>query len=385
MSDRQNAEITPFRPVVPDHEINDLRERLSRARLPEPETAPGWAQGIPLDYLTELIRYWRDEHDWRRVEGELASHGQSHTILDGLGVHFLHIRSSRPDARPLLITHGWPGSVIETLDVIDALAEPCDGEPAFHLVIPSLPGFGYSQKPAEAGWGIERIADAWVALMTRLGYERFFVQGGDWGAMVTITIAVRHPERVAMMHTTVPWAPRPEGFDDNTLTPTEKRWLEEYAEFGRSGRGYALQQSTRPQTIGYALVDSPTAQLAWIAEKFFDFSDSETNPEEAVSRDRILDDVSLYWFTRTGASAARLYWESFRGLGMSDTNTPVTVPAAVTVFPRDLQKLPRSWVEERYRDLRHWSVAEHGGHFPMLEVPEAFCAEIRTAFANAPA
>jgi pimeloyl-ACP methyl ester carboxylesterase len=385
VTEHQNPQITPFRPVVPKQEIDDLKDRLSRTRFPEQQTASGWAQGIPLDYLTELVRYWRDEYDWRRVEGELASRGQSQTVVDGLGIHFLHVRSSRPDARPLLITHGWPGSVVEALDVIDALTEPGDGEPAFHLVIPSLPGFGYSERPTEAGWGIERIADAWVTLMDRLGYGRFLVQGGDWGAMVTITIAVRHPERVAMMHTTVPWASRPDGFDDAALTPTEQRWLEEYAEFGRSGRGYALEQATRPQTIGYGLVDSPSAQLAWIAEKFFEFSDSETSPEEAVSRDRILDDVSLYWFTRTAASSARLYWESFRGLGMSDVNTPVTVPAAVTVFPRDLQKLPRAWVEERYRDLRYWRVAEHGGHFPMLEVPAAFCAELRAAFAHAPA
>lgn len=379
----EDTQIVQIHHAVADNEIQDLRERLGKARLPEQATAPRWEQGVPLDYMRDLISYWRENYNWRRLETELNTRGQFRTVIDGLAIDFLHIRSNRPDARPLIITHGWPGSLVETLDVIDALTNPPADQPAFHLVLPSLPGFGLSEKPTEMGWGIERIADAWVVLMERLGYMRFLAQGGDWGAMVTITLAIRHPDRVAMMHTSVPWAPRPENFADGDLTPLERSWLESYAEFGRSGRGYAFQQSTRPQTIGYALDDSPVALLAWLVEKFYEFSDTEDSPEEAISRDRLLDNVSLYWFGRAGASAARLYWESFRGLGMPDQSTPVLVPSAVTVFPKDLQKQPRAWVEERYPDLRYWSVAVHGGHFPMLEVPEIFTAEMREAFSHA--
>ena len=378
---------------VPAKAIEDLKTRLDQARLPEAETVRGarehsaWSQGIPRSYVEELRRSWLEDHDWRRVETELNSYPQVVTRIDGLPIHALHVRSERADARPLILTHGWPGSVVEALDVIELLVDPPSDQPAFHLVIPSLPGFGFSGKPESPGWGLERIADAWAELMSRLGYPRFLAQGGDWGAMVTITLALRHSERVTMMHTTVPHAVRPAGFCDDELDDTERRWLADEADFRRTGMGYAAIQSSRPQTMGYGLVDSPVALLAWIVEKFYEASDCDGRLENAVSRRRLLDNVALYWFTATGASSARLYWENAGGAQMArpglDMVTPVTVPTGVSVFPRELRKLPRSWVEGRFTDLRHWNVLDRGGHFPMLEVPKVFVAELRAAFAEA--
>jgi pimeloyl-ACP methyl ester carboxylesterase len=326
-----------------------------------------------------MCRAWLDDHDWRRVERELNGYEQAVTRIDGLGIHVLHARSARADARPLLITHGWPGSIVEFLDVLPDLVAPAADQPAFHVVLPSLPGYGYSEKPATSGWGLERISDAWVELMARLGYDRFLVQGGDWGAMVTTTLAIRHPGRIAMMHTTVPWAVRPVGFSDDLLTEIEKRWLVETAQI-RKGHGPVM--SVWPQTFGYALVDSPAGQLAWVLQAYLGFGDRDDVGRPLIPRERMLDNAAYYWFSASAASSARLYWES---LGKMDVTTPVTVPAAVSVFPKEVQKLPRLWVEARYRDLRHWSVLDRGGHFPMLEVPQVFVAELRQAFANAPA
>ncbi|GAA4870692.1 epoxide hydrolase family protein [Actinomycetospora straminea] len=375
------VEVVPFVLDVPEEQLADLRERLRRVRLPEPATDP--SQGIGLDAVGELCRAWLEEHDWRRVEDELNRRGQFRTAIDGLGIHFLHVRSPRRDARPLLVTHGWPGSVVEVLDVLDALVDPGDGPdgqalPAFHVVAPSLPGYGFSDKPTGPGWGVERIADAWAGLMGRLGYDRFLAQGGDWGAMVTTALAVRHPDRVAMMHTTMPMARRPEGFDDSALSDTERQWLAGVQEFRRVGSGYSAQQRTRPQTLGYGLVDSPAGQLAWIAEKFVAWTDGDGFG--GVPRDRVLDNAAIYWLTASGASSARLYWESFGG---TDVDSPVTVPSAVSIFPAEMAKPPRAWVEARFRDLRHWNVLPTGGHFASLEVPGDFVDELRTAFARA--
>ncbi|PVZ12855.1 epoxide hydrolase family protein [Actinomycetospora cinnamomea] len=374
-----SVEVVPFVLDVPDEQLLDLRERLRRVRLPEPATDP--SQGLGLDAVTELCRAWLEEHDWRRVEDELNRRGQYRTAIDGLGVHFLHVRSPRRDALPLIITHGWPGSVVEVLDVLDALTDPGDDtRPAFHVVAPSLPGYAFSDKPTAPGWGVERIADAWAELMTRLGYERFLAQGGDWGAMITTSLALRHPDRVAMMHTTMPIAPRPEGFDDAMLAEldeTERRWLAGTDEFRRVGSGYSGQQRTRPQTLGYGLVDSPAGQLAWMAEKFVAWTDGDGFG--GVPRDRVLDNAAVYWLTASGASSARLYWESFARGDLS----PVTVPSAVSYFPAEMVKVPRAWVEARYTDLRHWNVLPTGGHFASLEVPGDFVDELRTAFALA--
>lgn len=366
--------VVPFVLDVPPDQLDDLRERLHRVRLPEPATDP--AQGLGLDAVSELCRAWLEEHDWRHLEAELNRWGQYRTVVDGLGVHFLHVRSPRADARPLIITHGWPGSVVEVLDVLDALTDPGDPAlPAFHVVAPSLPGFGFSDKPTAPGWGVERIAGAWVELMDRLGYDRFLAQGGDWGAMITTTLGVRHPDRVLGLHTTMPQARRPEGFDDADLTDTERRWLAETREFRDVGSGYSAQQRTRPQTLGYGLVDSPAGQLAWIAEKFVAWTDGEGFG--GVPRDRVLDNVALSWLTASGASSARIYWESHQRV---DVDSPVTVPSAISMFPAEMAKIPRAWAEARYTDLRHWKALPTGGHFASLEVPRDFVDELRTAF-----
>ena len=373
--------MTPFRIDVPEEELRDLKERLRCARLPEPAPVADWTQGVPLDLLDEARRFWLEEHDWRRLESELNAYAQFCVEIDGLPFHFLHARSSRADARPLLITHGWPGSVAEYLDILPGLVDPPGGEPAFHVVLPSLPGYGFSGKPRETGWGLERIADAWAALMTALDYDRFLAQGGDWGAMVTTTLALRHPGRVAMMHTPVPWALKPPGFDDGSLTAVERGWLEELAAFRATGGGYAALMSTRPQTFGYGVLDSPVAQLSWVLEAHQGHGERDVAGRALVPLSRTIDNAALNWFSRCGASAARLYWES---LGKMDMTTPVTVAAGVSVFPKELMKLPRAWVEARYTDLRYWRAAECGGHYAMLEVPVAYVEEIRSAFATAP-
>jgi pimeloyl-ACP methyl ester carboxylesterase len=374
--------MTPFRVSIPQREIDDLRARLHNARLPETATVADWSQGVPLSVIEEARRSWLDDHDWHLLEEELNAYPQWRTPIDDLDVHFIHARSNRADARPLLITHGWPGSVAEYLDILPGLVDPPAGEPAFHVVLPSLPGYGFSGRPRETGWGIERIADAWASLMTALGYARFLAQGGDWGAMITTTLALRHPERVAMMHTPVPWAIKPADFDDATLTVRERCWLEELAVFRAKGGGYAALMSTRPQTFGYGVLDSPVAQLAWILEAHQGHGERDSQGKSLVPLGRTIDNAALHWFSGCGASAARLYWES---LGKMDMVTPVTVPTGVTVFPKELMKLPRAWVEARYTDLRYWDVAEQGGHYAMLEVPGSYVEQLRKAFALAPA
>lgn len=305
--------IARFEARATDADLDDLRARLAAARLPETETvdraATGrrrWRQGVPLADLVDLVNYWRTGYDWRDFEARLDRIGQFRTTIDGLGIHFLHRRSSRADATPLILTHGWPGSITEFVDVADELAEPNDAAaPAFHLVIPSLPGFGYSDKPATEGWGTERIAAAWVELMGRLGYDRFLAHGGDWGGNITTILGGRFPGHVLGIHTV--FAEAPSGVTTDGLTELERTWAEQTRHFWRHRAAYAKQQATRPQTIGYSLVDSPVGLLAWILDKFAEWSDTEDSPFETISRDRVLDDVTLYWLTRTGASAARIY------------------------------------------------------------------------------
>ncbi|MEJ2867083.1 epoxide hydrolase family protein [Actinomycetospora sp. OC33-EN08] len=371
------AEITPFVLDIPDDQVADLHERLRRARLAEPEPVDDWSQGIPATDVADLARAWLEEHRVGALSDELNGLGQYRTEIDGLGIHFLHVQSPRNDAQPLLITHGWPGSVVEFLDVVGPLTAPDDpASPAFHVVAPSLPGFGFSDKPTTTGWTVDHVADAWAVLMSRLGYPRFLAQGGDWGAMVTTALGVRHPDRVAMLHTTMPLAQRPEGARDEDLPETEQRWLAEAREFGRVGSGYSGQQRTRPQTLGYALVDSPVGQLAWIAEKFAVWTDGGPTLEPSVPRRRLLDNVAVYWFGASGASSARFYWEN----AQIQRREPVTVPSAVSLFPAEMAKMPRSWVEARYTDLRRWSVLDRGGHFASLEVPELFVDELQESF-----
>jgi epoxide hydrolase len=378
MATRDATQIEP----VPQAELDDLRERLQRTRFPDAETSGtagsglDWSQGPPLAYVKDLVGYWAESYDWRRLERQLAAHGQALLTVDGLDIHYLHVRSDREDAYPLILTHGWPSSVVEPLQVIDALANPASpDDPAFHVVAPSLPGFGFSGKPTTTGWSVHRIADTWAAMMTKLGYERFLAAGGDWGGRVTELLGSRHPERVRGLHTFTPYAAEPADAERD-LSPVEAQWAADTRSFWRTGGGYSLQQSTRPQTVAYGLADSPVAQLTWILDKFQAWTDCAGHPENAVSRDLILDTVTLYWLGSSGGSSARIYWENFP----PERTAPVAVPSAVTVFAKDIEKLPRSWVEARHHDLRYWSVADRGGHFPMLEVPDLYSAELRRAF-----
>jgi len=379
-----SSDIQAFEARASEADLDDLRARLAAARLPEAETVhhapPGprrWDQGVPLADLAGLVDYWRTGYDWRPFEARLERIGQFRTTIDGLGIHFLHRRSGRADATPLILTHGWPGSVAEFADVIDELADPPDaGAPAFHVVAPSLPGFGYSDKPATTGWGTEKIAAAWVELMGRLGYDRFLAHGGDWGGVITTILGGRFPAHVLGIHSTL--AQAPPGLPLDGLTASERQWAEETRHFWRYRAAYAKQQATRPQTIGYSLVDSPVGLLAWILDKFAEWTDTEDSPFETISKDRILDDVTLYWLTRTGASAARIYYESHDSL---DPALRVDVPAAISIYPRDIEKCPRPWAQERYRRIVRWGTPASGGHFPSLEVPGPFVQDLRAGLA----
>jgi pimeloyl-ACP methyl ester carboxylesterase len=383
MSD-PTSDVRAFEAHATDADLEDLRARLAAARLPERETvdpaARGrgrWEQGVPLADLVDLVEHWRTTYDWRAFEERLDRAGQFRTTIDGLGIHFLHHRSPRADATPLLLTHGWPDSVVRFIDVMDELADPEDAEdPAFHVVVPSLPGFGYSDRPAMTGWGTERTAAAWVELMGRLGYDEFLAHGGDWGGNITTVLAGRFPDHVVGIHTT--FAEGPPGLSMDGLTPQERAWAEGTRDFWRQGAAYAKQQATRPQTIGYSLVDSPVGLLAWLLDKFAEWSDTDDSPFETISRDRILDNVTLYWLTRTGASAARIYYESHNAL---DPELQVDVPSAITIYPGDVERCPRPWAQERYRRIVHWGTPKSGGHFPSLEVPEIFVEDLREGLA----
>ncbi|MBY8915172.1 epoxide hydrolase 1 [Nitratireductor sp. L1-7-SE] len=381
------SDVHRFEAHASDADLADLRARLAAARLPERETvyrpAPDprrWDQGVPLADLSELVDYWRTGYDWRAFEARLNRIGQFRTTIDGLAIHFLHRRSARADATPLILTHGWPGSVAEFAHVIDALADPENPDaPAFHVVAPSLPGFGYSDKPTGTGWGVGKIAAAWVELMGRLGYDRFMAHGGDWGGVITTVLGGRFPASVVGIHTVL--AQAPPGLATDGLTAAERKWAEDTRAFWRKRAAYAKQQATRPQTIGYALVDSPVGLLAWILDKFFEWTDTEDSPFETISRDRILDDVTLYWLTRTGASAARIYAESHGGVNALDPGLRVDVPSAISIYPCDIEKCPRAWAQERYRQIVRWKTPEAGGHFPSLEVPGYFITDLQEGLA----
>ncbi len=309
--------IIPFTLDVPQAELDELARRLDHARWPDPETVADWTQGAPLAKVKALCEHWRHGYDWRRCEGRLNALGQYKTHIDGLDIHFLHVRSPHVGAMPLLITHGWPGSVMEFMKVIDPLVDPVahggSAEDAFHVIAPSLPGYGFSDKPTTAGWGVPKIAMAWITLMQRLGYERWVAQGGDWGSAVTSTIGVIRPPGCAAIHVNMPLVfPGPE--DMNDLTEFEKASVASMEYYQAKDSGYSKQQATRPQTVGYGLVDSPVGQAAWIYEKMWAWTDNQGDPEDVLTLDEMLDNIMLYWLPGTGASSARLYWESF-GLG----------------------------------------------------------------------
>ncbi|UAJ12298.1 epoxide hydrolase family protein [Glacieibacterium megasporae] len=374
--------VEPFHLSVPEDQLSDLRRRLDATRWPDRETVTDTRQGPNLEKLRALIDYWRNDYDWRRCERMLNGLGQHRTVIDGLGLHFLHIRSPEPGALPLIMTHGWPGSVLEFHKVIGPLTDPAayDGDPkdAFHLVIPTLPGFGFSDKPAEPGWGIPRIADAWATLMDRLGYDRWVAQGGDWGAAVTTAIGYKAPQGCVGIHLNfVMYQPTPD--ETAGATPAEQAMLDSMAYYQNVLSGYAQLQGTRPQTIGYALADSPIGQAAWIYAMLQDVSDSDGNAEKAFTYDEILDDIMLYWLPDAGASSARLYWEGQSSIA-NPPSAPIRTRAAISMFPKELVRLSRRWAETRFANLVHFNELDRGGHFAALEQPALFVDEIRTGF-----
>jgi pimeloyl-ACP methyl ester carboxylesterase len=370
-------EVRDFTVDVTDAQIKDLRERLARARLPEAETVDDWSQGIPLAYLRELAEYWARDYDMSRVATRLNALPQFHAAIDELGVHFLHIRSPHAQARPLIMTHGWPGSVLEFLNVIGPLTDPPahggPAEDAFHLVIPALPGYGFSDKPSRPGTGVARIAAAWHQLMGHLGYPEYYAQGGDWGAAVTGAMGVQRPEGLLGIHVNMALTSPAALLELGDPTPEEHRMLAKLKRFRDHGSGYSTQQRTRPQTLGYGLTDSPTGQLAWIVEKFYAWTDCQGHPENALSRDEMLDNVTLYWLTNTATSSARLYWESFG----SQAADEVAVPSAYSLFPEELFLVSERWLRTRFTDLRYYHQTERGGHFAAFEQPEIFVREVR--------
>jgi epoxide hydrolase len=374
--------VEPWETHTPEADLDDLRTRLAAARFPERETidvanSDRWRQGVPLADLAETVDHWRTDYEWRSFEDRLNRIGQYRTTIDGLDIHFVHRRSSRPDAVPLILTHGWPGSIVEFIDLIDELAEPAHvGAQAFHVVAPSLPGFAYSGKPTRTGWGVGRIAAAWVTLMDRLGYSTFLAHGGDWGGVITTVLAGRFPDHVLGIHTTLVQAPP--GLSTDVLTPSERRWADDTENFYLHRGAYAKQQATRPQTIGYALVDSPVGLLAWIMDKFAEWTDTDDTPFETIPRNRLLDDVTLYWLTGTGASAARIYYESHGGVNTVDPHLGVDVPTAISVYPADIEKCPYPWAHERFSCIVRWTEPPAGGHFPSLEVPGYFVDDLRS-------
>ena len=373
-------DVSDFQVAVPQAALDDLKSRLLNTRWPERETCAGWNQGIPLDYVQELAYYWASDYDWRRCEAKLNQWPQFTTPIQGVDIHFIHRRSPRADALPLIISHGWPGSVLEFHRVIDALADPEShggrAEDAFHVVAPSLPGFGFSGKPSSTGTSVEAIGRMWGELMARLGYDRYVAQGGDWGSVITQSMGQTETEHCAGIHINMPIvAPDPDTLDQ--LTPQEQAALDAMTYYNDWDSGYSKQQSTRPQTLAYGLSDSPVGQMAWVIEKFHAWMDCEENgskhPENVLSKDELLDNVMIYWLNNTAASSARLYWESFSTPNLG----PITMPVGCSIFPCEIFRCSRRWAEKRFTQLIYWNELERGGHFAAMEQPEVFVRELR--------
>src|SRR5215207_2516449 len=389
----EGVEVRPFRIDVPDDDLVDLRQRIAATRWPSKELVEDRSQGVQLATMQELARYWATDYDWRKGEARLNALPQFMTEIDGVEIHFIHVRSPHEDAMPLIMTHGWPGSVIELLETIGPLTDPTahggQAEDAFDLVLPSLPGYGFSGEPAELGWNVGRIAQAWAELMHRLGYSRYVAQGGDVGAAVTDAVGRQAPEGLLGIHmnllVTVLGGPPP------AESEQERAAADQFATFRESGFGYFLEMATRPQTIGYALLDSPVALAAWLLDHDTDsyykisraFVDGE--PVGNLTRDTIVDNITLYWLTGTGASAARSYWEDAKALAqaLASGQAPpdVSLPVGFTTFPDEIWRTPRSWVENSYPNVSYFSEVDRGGHFAAWEEPQLFAEELRTTFA----
>jgi pimeloyl-ACP methyl ester carboxylesterase len=394
MATAAGTDVRPFHVEIPEEELADLRRRIEATRWPSKELVADRSQGVQLATLQALARYWTSEYDWRKCEARLNALPQFTTQIDGVEIHFIHIRSRHEEALPLIMTHGWPGSVVELLETVGPLTDPTahggTPEDAFHLVLPSLPGYGFSSEPTELGWNVGRVAQAWAELMRRLGYTRYVAQGGDVGAAVTDAMGRQAPEGLAGIHTnllvTVLGGPPPAESEE------ERAAAAQLATFREDGFGYFLEMATRPQTIGYALLDSPVAMAAWMldhdTDSYYKISRAfvEGEPVGNLTRETIVDNITLYWLTGTGASAARSYWEDARALaqaGQSGQAPPeVPIPVGFTTFPGEIWRTPRSWVENSYPSLSYFNEVDKGGHFAAWEEPELFAAEMRAAFSS---
>lgn len=381
--------IHPFRVSVPEEQLVDLRQRIAATRWPDRETADDGSQGPQLGTFRDTMRYWATDYDWRKVEARLNAYPMFITKIDGVDIHFIHVRSRHADALPLIVTHGWPGSIIEQLRIIDPLTNPTvhDGSAAdaFHLVVPSIPGFGFSGKPRDRGWNPERIARAWAELMKRLGYDHYVAQGGDWGSPISSAMARQAPAGLRGIHVNLPATVPPEvakvlaagGAPPDDLSEVERAAFVSIDLFFKKYRAYGVLMGTRPQTIGYSLADSPVGLAAWI----LDYNNGE--PARLLSRDDVLDDITLYWLTNTGASSARIYWETAGQsviLAAAQKTQEISMPVAITVFPGEVYRAPKTWARRAYRNLTYFNVADRGGHFAAWEQPALFAREIRAAF-----
>lgn len=384
-----DAAIRPFRANVPEEALVDLRRRVAATRWPDRETVTDRSQGVQLAKLRELVRYWGNGYDWRKAEARLNALPQFVTTIDGVDIHFIHVRSRHPNAMPLIMTHGWPGSVLELLKAVGPLTDPTAhggrAEDAFDLVLPSMPGYGFSGKPTGTGWDPDRIARAWAVLMKRLGYTRYVAQGGDWGAPISSAMARQTPAGLLGIHINLPAAVPPEvgaalavgGPAPAGLSEKEHSAFDSLDTFYKKYRAYSVMMATRPQTIGYALTDSPAGLAAWM----YDYNDGE--PQRLLGQDEFLDDVTLYWLTNSAASSARLYWEN-KGRGIvvaaAQQTSDISLPVAVTVFPEEFYRAPETWARRAYRNLIYFHEADKGGHFAAWEQPELFARELRAAF-----
>jgi pimeloyl-ACP methyl ester carboxylesterase len=385
--------IRPFHVNVPEAALVDLRQRINATRWPERETVTDQSQGVQLDKIQPLVHYWGTDYDWRKAEAKLNALPQFITNIDGLDIHFIHVRSKHPKAMPLIMTHGWPGSILELIKVIGPLTDPTAyggrAEDAFDLVLPSFPGYGFSDKPKSTDWGPPHVASAWDKLMKRLGYKQYVSQGGDWGAIISEVMAVQAPAGLLGIHINMPGTvppdvvklvrngePVPSGFSD-----VEKAAYASLDVFYNKGFGYAAMMNTRPQTLGYGLADSPVGMAAFFYDKFATWTHTGGQPERALTRDEMLDDITLYWLTNTGTSSSRSYWDATQLGGGPFTAVDIPkVPVAVTIFPGEIYRAPRKWAEQNFHKLIYFNEVDKGGHFAAWEEPELFSSEIRAAF-----